>query len=78
MLAPYTPTLLRRPSASRLAHTHPALDAEITQRFIYAALAAFPDMRVLNVRVDGERMVAQVQVRATGRLSEWAFPLRAL
>lgn len=78
MFASSSPSLLRPASAPRLAHTHPALDAEITQRFIYAALAAFPDLRVVDVQVSGRRMVARVHVRATGHLSEWAFPLRAL
>jgi hypothetical protein len=76
--APSTPTIFHPSSAPRLAHTHPALDAELTHRFIRAALAAFPDLRVADVNVEGGRMVVRVQVRATGHISEWAFPLRAV
>ncbi len=78
MLASSNPTHIRQPNMPRLTHTHPALDAEITQRFIYAALAAFPDLRVANVHIEDGRMVARVQMRANGQVSEWTFPLRAL
>ena len=78
MVTASTSTLAHAAGASRLAHTHPALDAELTQRFIRTALAAFPDLQMVGVQVLGERMLAQVQVPATNHISEWVFPLRTL
>lgn len=78
MLTPAAPVLSYRPATPGLTFSQPALDSDTPLRFIHTALAAFPDLRVASARMEGGRMVARVEMRATGQISEWAFPLRAL